>query len=102
MPARYAELLGEATGIAWSEELWLDDVDRGFYVASYLRAWALEAQLARRTCASASASAGSPSRRRASGCAGLWSEGQRLRADELLAESLGEELRFEALAGEFA
>ncbi len=101
MPARYAELLGEATGITWSEELWLDDVDRGFYVASYLRAWALEAQWRRHLRESfgdrwfAEPAAGE-------WLAGLWSGGQRLRADQLLAESLGEELRFEALAGEFA
>ncbi len=33
---------------------------------------------------------------------GLWSNGQRLRADELLAEMLGVELRFDLLAGDFA
>jgi hypothetical protein len=32
----------------------------------------------------------------------LWRNGQRLPADELLAERLGEELRFDALAAEFA
>ncbi len=101
MPARYAELLSAATCVAWGEEMWLDDVDRGFYVASYLRAWALEAHWRRHLRASlgeewfADPEAGQ-------WLVGLWSGGQRLRADELLAESLGEELRFEELAAEFA
>jgi hypothetical protein len=100
MPARYAELLGGATGIPWSEEMWLDDVDRGFYVAAYLRAWALESHWRGHLRASlgedwfAEPEAGR-------WLIGLWSGGQRLRADELLAESLGEELRFEELAGDF-
>ena len=42
MPARYAELLGEALRVPWPRESWLADVDQGFYVACYLRAWALE------------------------------------------------------------
>ena len=42
MPGRYAELLGTATGVEWTQDTWLDDVDEGFYVAAYLRAWALE------------------------------------------------------------
>ena len=101
MPARYAELLSGATGIPWSEQMWLDDVDRGFYVASYLRAWALESHWRRHLRGSlgeewfAEPEAGK-------WLSGLWSGGQRLRADELLAESLGEELRFEALAADFA
>jgi oligoendopeptidase F len=100
MPARYAELLGAATAIPWNEELWLDDVDGGFYVASYLRAWALEVRwrthlrerFGQRWFSEPAAG---------EWLAGLWSGGQRLRADELLAESLGEELRFETIAAEF-
>lgn len=97
MPARYAELLGRATGIEWTPETWLDDVDGGFYVAAYLRAWALEERWA--------ASLRERSGERwwtepAAGewLTGVWSQGQRLRAHELLAEETGEELRFDALA----
>ena len=42
MPERYASLLGERIGVEWPRETWLSDVDPGFYVACYLRAWALE------------------------------------------------------------
>ncbi len=100
MPARYAELLGEATRIPWSEATWLDDVDRGFYVASYLRAWALEAHWRGHLRGDLGENWFSEP---AAGewLAGLWSGGQRLRGDELLAESLGEELRFEALAADY-
>ena len=101
MPERYVELLGSATAIPWTAESWLEDVDAGFYVAAYLRAWALEArwrdalraQFGERWL-----------REPAAGrwLAGLWREGQRLSADELLAATTGEELRFDVLAGEFA
>ena len=43
MPARYSQLLGDATAVAWPRANWLADVDPAFYVACYLRAWALEA-----------------------------------------------------------
>ena len=42
MPERYASLLGERIGVPWPRETWLSDVDSSFYVACYLRAWALE------------------------------------------------------------
>src|SRR6185503_5405106 len=42
MPERYSALLGERIGVPWPSESWLSDVDGGFYVACYLRAWALE------------------------------------------------------------
>ncbi len=101
MPARYAELLGRATGIGWNEELWLDDVDGGFYVASYLRAWALESRW--RSHLRHSFGEGWYAEPEAGDwLIGLWSGGQRLRADELLAEALDEELRFETLAGDFS
>lgn len=41
----YATLLTEATGFRRDPSLYLWDVDDGFYVASYLRAWAFEASL---------------------------------------------------------
>jgi hypothetical protein len=93
MPARYAELLGSSTRIRWSEASWVSDVDPGFYVACYLRAWALETHWRRALRERfgdrwfASAEAGEWLR-------GLWSYGQRFDADELLAEELGETLDF--------
>jgi hypothetical protein len=101
MPQRYAGLLGAATAVEWPRVSWLSDVDPGFYAACYLRAWALEA-IWRRALREhfgerwfADRAAGAWLRR-------LWAQGQRLRADELLAEMLGEELDFKPLAAEFA
>lgn len=101
MPGRYAELLGDATRVPWPRASWLSDVDPGFYVACYLRAWALEA-IWRRALSDrfgerwfAEPAAGEWLR-------GLWRCGQRLRADELLAETLGAELDFTTLAAEFS
>ena len=45
LPARYAELLTAATGVAYPETDYLEDVDDGFYCTCYLRAWAFEAGL---------------------------------------------------------
>lgn len=100
MPARYAELLSGATGVHWTPETWLDDVDGGFYVVAYLRAWALEERWRSILHGRYGArwfldpAAGAWLRQ-------LWRDGQRLRADELLREATGEELRFEALAEAF-
>jgi hypothetical protein len=101
MPARYAELLGGATRVEWPAQSWLADVDGGFYCACYLRAWALESRWRRelrdrhgeRWFAQPAAGAW---------LIDLWRIGQRLPADELLAERLGEELDLGALAGELA
>jgi hypothetical protein len=99
MPARYSELIGSATRIGWPDAAFLADVDPGFYVACYLRAWALETHWRRalrerfgeRWFASAEAGAW---------LLGLWSHGQRLDAEELLAEELGEELDFTVMAAD--
>jgi hypothetical protein len=99
MPGRYAEGQAEAVRVAWPEASWLADVDEGFYVACYLRAWALETHWRRAlrerfgTTWFASPEAGEWLR-------SLWRGGQRLGADELLAETLGEELDFGVLAAE--
>lgn len=101
MPARYAELLGDATRVEWTPATWLEDVDGGFYVACYLRAWALEA----RWRAALSGRFGErwfADRGAGEWLIGLWRRGQRQRADELLAETLGEQLDLEDLAAEFA
>ena len=96
LPDRYVELMSEATRIEPSPADFLADVDLGFYSSSYLRSWAFEAQLelflreefgnawfARRE-------AGSLLRE-------LWSEGQRLSADEVLRELTGGELDLDAV-----
>jgi hypothetical protein len=41
----YESRLSRAAGVPWPRELFLEDVDPAFYVACYLRAWALEARL---------------------------------------------------------
>lgn len=99
MPDRYAGLLSDAVRVPWPRASWLADVDDGFYAACYLRAWALEthwrAALEERfgTRWFASPEAGDWLR-------GLWANGQRLGADELLGETLGQELDFTRLAAE--
>jgi hypothetical protein len=99
MPERYAKLLGERVGVAWPRETWLSDVDGGFYVACYLRAWALEVDWRREleqrfgTGWFASDEAGGWLR-------GLWARGQRLDADRLLAEVAERKLDFGRLASD--
>jgi hypothetical protein len=99
MPARYAELLGERVGVEWPWETWCSDVDGGFYVACYLRAWALEvewrAELAERFGGAwfANPEAGAWLR-------GIWEQGQRLDADALLDQTTGRSLDFMRLAAE--
>jgi len=100
MPARYAELLGTATRVRWPEVAWASDVDAGFYVACYLRAWALAA-LWRRALRERFGERWFASPEAGEWLRGLWSQGQRLNAEELLADELGSELEFGALAGEF-
>ena len=101
MPERYAALLGERLGVEWPRETWLSDVDPGFYVACYLRAWALEldwrADLPERFGAEwyASSDAGGWLK-------GLWARGQRLDADRLLDDVAGRGLDFGRLAAELS
>ena len=91
MRSRYVELLGGALKVEPSPTDYLADIDSGFYVSSYLRSWAFEAQLrdhlrerfgetwfARRE-------AGSLLRE-------LWSLGQSLTAEELLKDVTGSTL----------
>jgi oligoendopeptidase F len=96
MRNRYVELLSDAVKIEATPANYLADIDSGFYVSSYLRAWALEAQLRaflKEKFGSrwfASRSAGSLLRE-------LWSEGQKMRAEELLQEVTGATLEMEAV-----
>jgi hypothetical protein len=99
MPGRYAALLTDAIRVPWPRASWLADVDGGFYAACYLRAWALETHwrsaLEERFGSSwfASPEAGQWLR-------SLWRHGQRVDADELLAETLGGELDLAVMATE--
>lgn len=94
---RYVELLGEALKIEPSPTDYLADVDAGFYVTEYLRAWALEAQLRSFLC---ERFGGEWFRSRKAGALlrELWSEGQRPTADEILRELTGAEIELEAVA----
>jgi hypothetical protein len=100
MPARYAELLGSTTRVAWPGESWLADVDPAFYVACYLRAWALETAW-RRALRERFGARWFESAAAGDWLRSLWRQGQRLDAGELLSEALGEELDFRALTREF-
>lgn len=99
MPERYSSLLGGRVGVPWPRETWLSDVDSSFYVACYLRAWALEVDWRRELAARfgegwfANPAAGEWLR-------GIWAQGQRLNAERLLAETTGGAPDFSRLASE--
>jgi hypothetical protein len=94
---RYVELQADALKITPAAEDYLADMDGRFYVHAYLRAWALEAQIGnflREKFGNdwfAQKPAGSLLRE-------LWSEGQRLNADEVAREVTGGTLEFESVA----
>jgi hypothetical protein len=101
MPGRYSSHLGDALRVPWPETSWLADVDGGFYAASYLRAWALET-FWRKALREEFGDAWFERPEAGDWLKRLWREGQRLPADELLAETLGEKLDFAVLVPEFA
>ena len=92
----YARRLSDAVRVDWPKTGWLSDVDPFFYVAAYLRAWALETHLRRELRERfgelwfEDPGAGDVLRE-------LWSAGQRERGDELLRRLTGAELDFSAL-----
>ncbi|MDQ3777795.1 MAG: hypothetical protein M3310_02845 [Actinomycetota bacterium] len=97
LAARYVEILGTALKIEPSPTDYLADIDSSFYVTGYLRSWALESQL-RNHFRERFGSDWFASREAGSLLRELWSEGQRLNGDELLAEVTGETLELEAFA----
>ena len=99
LPARYAELLTSAVGVAYPASDYLEDVDGGFYCTCYLRAWAFEAQLRDHL---RERFGRDWFRQRAAGSLvrELWSMGQSEPAEQLLAEVTGERLEFGVLAEE--
>ena len=96
MKSRYVELLGDALKIEPSPTDWLGDVDSGFYVTRYLRAWAFDAQLSFHMRSNfgndwfARREAGSLLQE-------LWSLGQGPTADELLDDVTGTEIDMAAV-----
>jgi hypothetical protein len=94
---RYVEILGDALKIEPSVIDYLGDIDSGFYVSSYLRSWAFEAQLREHlrerfgNAWFAREEAGSLLRE-------LWSLGQQPTAEELLKDVTGATLEMEAAA----
>lgn len=94
---RYAELLSDALKVEISETNYLIDVDAGFYVTSYLRSWAFEAQL--REFLREEYGRAWFTRREAGGLLReLWELGQKPTADELLRDVTGAELGMSAVA----
>lgn len=93
---RYATLLGAAARVRWPRETYLADLDPGFYVACYLRAWALETHL-RAHLRERFGERWFERREAGETLRALWRDGQRLSAEELLGELTGAELDFGAL-----
>lgn len=87
MGPRYREIMEAALGFRHPEAHYLTDVDDGFYVAQYLRAWIFEAQL-RQALAEQFGDGWFLEPRAGDLLRGLWRSGQRFNAGEL-AEDLG-------------
>jgi hypothetical protein len=94
---RYVELLSEALKIEPSATDFLGDIDSGFYCTAYLRSWAFEAQM-RAFLREKFGNAWFARRDAGSLLRELWSEGQRMNADELLHEVTGAAIEMDAVA----
>jgi hypothetical protein len=94
---RYVEILSDALKIEPSGTDYLGDVDSGFYSTEYVRAWAFEAQL-KRFFREKFGSTWFTRRDAGSLLRELWSEGQRLTADEILDELTSAEIELEGVA----
>jgi len=97
MRTRYGELLSDALKIDVTPANYLADIDSGFYVSSYLRSWAFEAQL-RAYLKEKFGSKWFATRDAGSLLRELWGEGQRMRAEEMLKDVTGSTLELEAVA----
>jgi hypothetical protein len=97
MRNRYVEILGDALKIQPSPTDYLGDIDSGFYVSSYLRSWAFEAQL-RQHLREEFGNAWFARREAGSLLRELWSLGQQPTAEELLEDVTGATLELEAAA----
>ena len=97
MQSRYVELLGDALKIEPSPKDYLADIDASFYVSSYLRSWAFEAQL--RDFLREEFGADWFARREAGSLLReLWELGQQPTAEELLKDVTGQTLDMAAVA----
>ena len=88
---RYVELLGDAVKLEPPSCVFAGDVDPGFYCTSYLRSWAVEAQL-RDHLRSEFGDEWFARREAGSLLRELWELGQRPTADELVKDVTGAEL----------
>ena len=99
MRDRYVELLGDALKVEPSDTDFLADIDAGYYVISYLRAWAFAAQMT--TFLRQEFGTGWFRRREAGDLLReLWALGQKPTADELLRDVTGAPIELEAVAEE--
>jgi hypothetical protein len=97
MAPRYVELLSHALKVEPSSADYLSDIDSGFYVTAYLRSWAFEAQL-RAFLREKFGNTWFADRNAGNLLRELWSEGQRLTADEMLREVTGAAVEMESVA----
>jgi hypothetical protein len=97
LQSRYVEILADALKIEPSPTDYLGDIDAGFYVSSYIRSWAFEAQL-RAFLREKFGNTWFADRNAGSLLRELWGEGQRLTADEMLHEVTGAEVEMESVA----
>jgi hypothetical protein len=97
MRPRYVELLADALKIEPSPVDYLADIDTGFYVSSYLRSWAFEAQI-RTHLRQEFGNAWFARREAGSLLRELWGEGQRWPAEDFLRDITGSTLELESIA----
>ncbi|MHB8643567.1 MAG: gluzincin family metallopeptidase [Gaiellaceae bacterium] len=97
MRPRYVELLGDALKIEPSPVDYLGDIDSSFYVTSYLRSWAFEAQM-RAHLRGEFGNAWFARRETGSLLRELWGEGQRWPAEAFLKDVTGSTIELEAVA----
>ncbi|MCW2950891.1 MAG: hypothetical protein JWQ48_61 [Conexibacter sp.] len=92
----YARTLSTGVRVPWPSATYLSDLDPGFYVAAYLRAWALETHL-RAWLVERFGIAWFAEPQAGTALRALWRDGQRLSAEELLSELTGARLDFGVL-----
>jgi hypothetical protein len=97
MRPRYVEILGDALKIEPSPTDYLGDIDASFYVSSYIRSWAFEAQL-RAHLREEFGNAWFARREAGALLHELWGEGQRWPAEDFLRDITGSTLELESVA----
>jgi hypothetical protein len=97
MRPRYVELLSDALKIEPSAGDYLGDIDASYYVSSYLRSWAFEAQL-RAHLREEFGNTWFARREAGSLLRELWGEGQRWPAEDFLKDITGATLEMESVA----